>query len=191
MIRAIFPLPVFLLPGGYTKLRIFEPRYLSMVGEALKRDHGFVICKPSEDEQLDITNEGIYVRIVDFSQDQNGQLLVDVHAQHRVHIKLPFQNNQSLTYATISEFSGPLWKHSDDTVSHFTSEMGEMLSHVFYQHPQIDALYQEKHFEDPVWVASRWLELLPIKNSEKHKLQSSVNFEQVVNFLHTVLYKSQ
>ncbi|KKN51894.1 hypothetical protein LCGC14_0617900, partial [marine sediment metagenome] len=26
MKRAIFPLPIFMLPEGYTRLRIFEPR---------------------------------------------------------------------------------------------------------------------------------------------------------------------
>jgi len=37
----IFPLPVFLLPGGVTKLRIFEPRYLKMVSTA-SSGQGFV-----------------------------------------------------------------------------------------------------------------------------------------------------
>ena len=30
----LFPLSIFLLPGGITRLRIFEPRYLKMVAIA-------------------------------------------------------------------------------------------------------------------------------------------------------------
>ena len=44
MKRAIFPLPVFILPEGATKLRIFEQRYLDMVKEAAKDNTGFVVC---------------------------------------------------------------------------------------------------------------------------------------------------
>ncbi|MCE9679476.1 hypothetical protein LZP69_09915 [Shewanella sp. AS1] len=32
---AVFPLPLFILPGGIQRLRIFEPRYLAMVAEAM------------------------------------------------------------------------------------------------------------------------------------------------------------
>ncbi|BBN83294.1 peptidase S16 [Pseudoalteromonas sp. A25] len=191
MIRALFPLPVFLLPGGYTKLRIFEPRYLTMVGNALKRDEGFVLCPHVENAYLNVPSEGMYVRIVDFSQDKGGQLLIDVAAQHRVTIADPFQDEQNLRHATISIIEQPVWCDVEPSQSDFAGEMADMLSDVFVQNPEIDALYREKHFDDPVWVASRWLELLPMKDAEKHKLKSSVNFEQVVNFLHTILYKSQ
>ncbi|MBD1584044.1 LON peptidase substrate-binding domain-containing protein [Pseudoalteromonas sp. S16_S37] len=191
MIRAIFPLPVFLLPGGYTKLRIFEPRYLSMVGDALKRDQGFVLCRHIDDAYLNVPKEGVYVRIVDFSQDCTGQLLIDVFAKHRVSIDKPYMDKQNLRHAHIDIIETPIWHYQSTQSSHFTSQMGEMLSKVFSQHPEIDELYREKHFEDPVWVASRWLELLPMKDAEKHKLKSSVNFEQVVSFLHTILNKPQ
>ncbi|NOU50325.1 hypothetical protein HG263_07185 [Pseudoalteromonas sp. JBTF-M23] len=191
MIRAIFPLGVFLLPGGYTKLRIFEPRYLTMVGDALKRDNGFVLCRHTDNAYLNVPKEGVYVRIVDFSQDGNGQLLIDVFAEHRVSIKNPYMDEQNLRHAHINIIAEPLWRYQSTLSSHFTSQMGEMLSNVFSQNPEIDELYRDKHFEDPVWVASRWLELLPMKESEKHKLKSSVNFEQVVSFLHTILNESQ
>ena len=191
MIRAIFPLPVFLLPGGYTKLRIFEPRYLTMVSDALKQEQGFVLCRFEEEAPLNTPSEGIYVEIVDFSQDKGGHLLIDVHAKYRVAISNPRIDKHDLRHADIREIDQPVWQQRVDVELGITNEMSDMLVDVFAQHPQIDELYQNKHFNDPIWVASRWLELLPMKDSEKHKVNSSANFEQVVRFLHTVLYKSQ
>ncbi|WP_105169587.1 LON peptidase substrate-binding domain-containing protein [Pseudoalteromonas sp. T1lg23B] len=191
MRRAIFPLPIFLLPGGYTRLRIFEPRYLSMVGEALKNAHGFVLCEYVEQAVLNVPQEGVLVDIIDFSQDEGGQLLIDVYAKHRVALSAPYQDEQQLRYADVTVIEERVWNSCDLKANHFVSEMSEMLADLFAQHPHLDQLYREKHFHDPLWVASRWLELLPINISEKHKLRSNGNFEQVINFLHTVLYQTE
>lgn len=40
---AVFPLPIFLLPRGRQRLRIFEPKYLAMVAHAAQGD-GFIIA---------------------------------------------------------------------------------------------------------------------------------------------------
>ncbi|OHU85412.1 MULTISPECIES: LON peptidase substrate-binding domain-containing protein [Pseudoalteromonas] len=191
MKRAIFPLPIFLLPGGYTRLRIFEPRYLSMVGEALKNTQGFVLCEYVEQAVLNVPNEGVLVDIIDFSQDQDGQLLIDVYAKHRVRLSAPFQDEQKLSHADVTVLDEYVWDRNEIKATHFISDMSEMLAELFTQHPHLDQLYREKHFHDPLWVASRWLELLPINIAEKHKLRANGNFEQVVDFLHTVLYQSE
>ncbi|CAM4186582.1 LON peptidase substrate-binding domain-containing protein [Pseudoalteromonas byunsanensis] len=191
MRRAIFPLPIFLLPGGYTRLKIFEPRYLSMVGESLKSGQGFVLCEYVEQADLNVPKEGVLVEVIDFSQDEGGQLLIDVFAKHRVKLSTPYQDEQQLRYADVTVIEHSAWERSDLHASHFLSDMSEMLADLFAQHPHIDQLYRDKHFHDPLWVASRWLELLPINISEKHKLRADGNFEQVINFLHTVLYQSQ
>lgn len=40
---AVFPLPLFILPRGRQRLRIFEPKYLKMVAHAAQGD-GFIIA---------------------------------------------------------------------------------------------------------------------------------------------------
>ncbi|MBX2878969.1 MAG: LON peptidase substrate-binding domain-containing protein, partial [Granulosicoccus sp.] len=37
----LFPLSTVLFPGGVLPLRIFEPRYLAMIGECMKNQTGF------------------------------------------------------------------------------------------------------------------------------------------------------
>ena len=89
MKRAIFPLPVFILPEGATKLRIFEQRYLDMVKEAAKDYTGFVLCTYQHDTEFNLPNLGCLMQINDFNQDDSGQLLIDVYAQTAVTIHNP------------------------------------------------------------------------------------------------------
>ena len=49
----LFPLNVYLLPGGILPLRLFEPRYLRML--SLSQAHGFALCllgRRREDGQM-------------------------------------------------------------------------------------------------------------------------------------------
>ena len=86
MKRAIFPLPLFILPQGYTRLRIFEPRYLNMVKNALQNEVSFVLCTFEHDTPFNISAQGCLVDIIDFDQDDNGMLLIDVRASQSVQI---------------------------------------------------------------------------------------------------------
>lgn len=191
MNRAIFPLPVFLLPQGYTRLRIFEDRYMKMVKNALLQNTGFVLCTVAGFTDDTLLNEGVYVEIVDFSQDDAGQLLIDVYARNRVKIKNVHQDETGLRHGDIRVIDDPLWLYKEDEVSEFDATLSSMLESIFKRHPHLDSLYQEKSFTRPVWVASRWLELLPMETSQKEKLKSAQSFDQVTNFLHTILIEAE
>ena len=67
---ALFPLSVFLLPDGITRLRIFEPRYKRLVSQAMSSGEGFGLCLPKEANSL--YNIGTRVEIYNFGQDKSG-----------------------------------------------------------------------------------------------------------------------
>ena len=92
MKRAIFPLPIFVLPEGYTRLRIFEPRYLNMVKTALQNNVGFVLCTYQHDTPFNISAQGCLVDIIDFDQDPSNMLLIDVYAAKSVQINDVYQD---------------------------------------------------------------------------------------------------
>ena len=184
---ALFPLPIFLLPGGYTRLKIFEQRYLHMVKEASKTGQGFVLCNYVEDAAYNVPGEGVLVKIVDFSQDPNGQLLIDVFGESRVSINDVHCDKQQLRYGECEKLDGPPWECHDAWLSLIDNDLQHKLEHVFHANPVLDDLYREKDFSDPIWVAYRWLELLPIPMMQKEKVKQAQTFEQVANFLHTVL----
>ncbi len=184
---ALFPLPIFLLPGGFTRLRIFEQRCLYMVKEAAKTEQGFVLCPYLADTPNNVSKEGVHVKIVDFSQDDDGQLLIDVEALSRVAISNVEVDSQSLRYGDCDIIDGPPWQCSEEALSLVDETLVDKLQSVFIANPILDDLYRDKHFTQPLWVAYRWLEILPISMTQKLKIKQAQTFEQVAEFLHTVL----
>ena len=74
---ALFPLHTVLFPGGLLPLRIFESRYLDMVGRCLKAREGFgvvAIRAGSEIGEADVYAVGTGAEIVDFDRDERGLL---------------------------------------------------------------------------------------------------------------------
>mgnify|MGYP000162119906 FL=1 len=187
MKRAIFPLPIFILPEGYTRLRIFEPRYLNMVKTALKNNTGFVLCTFEHDTPFNISAQGCLVDIIDFDQDDNDVLLIDVFASKSVQINDVYQDEEELRHGLISDCKTPYW-YSDKNKQvgeHFL--LHDALRNVFYGNPELSLLYKTTNFSNLAWIAARWLELLPISIEKKQQLAFETNFDNLLNFLHTVI----
>ena len=84
----LFPLNVYLLPGGILPLRLFEPRYLRML--SLSQDHGFGLCllgTRREDGQMPLLALGTRVEVTDFNQLDDGTLGITVRGieRYRLH----------------------------------------------------------------------------------------------------------
>ncbi|GAL11330.1 hypothetical protein JCM19233_2316 [Vibrio astriarenae] len=61
--------------------------------------------------------------------------------------------------------------------------MSAHLRSVYENFPQISELYDSCHFDDAVWVAQRWLELLPLKVSHFDFLSVQANSDEALVFL--------
>ena len=90
----LFPLGQVLVPGGYMALRIFEARYLDLVGRCMREDAGFgvVLIRRGADTygagmgQPEIHDIGTAARIVDFDQADAGQLAIGIGGERRFHV---------------------------------------------------------------------------------------------------------
>ncbi|MDQ9089975.1 MULTISPECIES: LON peptidase substrate-binding domain-containing protein [Pseudoalteromonas] len=187
MKRAIFPLPVFILPCGYTRLRIFEPRYLEMVKESLKTEQGFVLCQYDIDSYLNVPKYGCLVDIIDFSQDKHGQLLIDVVATSVVEINDVCENKQQLRYGQLSATENIFWFQQPRQFANKDKYLQTALQQLFASNEQLNELYRETHFNELNWVVARWLELLPISIDKKQQLAFESDFANIHSFLHTVI----
>lgn len=86
---AIFPLPgAILLPRSRLPLHIFEPRYLAMLGDALKTDHRLIgMVQPmaqAGDEGLH--QIGTAGRVTSFSETEDGRYMVTLTGVSRFRI---------------------------------------------------------------------------------------------------------
>lgn len=91
----LFPLGQVLFIGARMPLRIFEPRYVDMVGACLREDtpFGVVLIRKGRDahigadaRQPDIFNIGTSARIVDFDRGSDGLLTIKVVGERKFRI---------------------------------------------------------------------------------------------------------
>src|SRR5204862_5803499 len=74
----LFPLKTVLFPGGPLPLRIFEARYLEMVGRGLKEHTPFgvvlILAATESDAAPSVADIGTSARVVDFDTLPDGHI---------------------------------------------------------------------------------------------------------------------
>lgn len=182
-----FPLGVFLLPAGITRLKVFEPRYLRLVRIAMK-EHGFVILpNTNEANNTNISKSemlwGSWVDIVNFDQGDDGVLEIDVQCKSLVRVNVLAKETDALHFADVQ-----VLKHWAEKVS---SKRNVTLSHslarLFENNHLLDEIYPNKHINDRYWVIARWLELLPVNLTIKHQFVLEDSFAQAERFVGSII----
>ncbi len=178
----LFPLPVFLLPQGLTRLRIFEPRYLKMVSLAMK-DQGFVIFSQSTENMKGVGQTGSWVEIINFDQSDDGLLLIDVRCKSLVNIITITQDADNLHHSDVS-----VKEHWPDvTIDKVTARLSASLKKVFNDNTELNTLYPQPCFTSANWVVARWLELLPVELVEKDLFFAQYSFNEAKVFLQNII----
>ncbi|MEG3219569.1 hypothetical protein PD716_02865 [Vibrio gigantis] len=176
---AVFPLPIFLLPGGRQRLRIFEPKYLAMVAHAAKGD-GFIIATQDNSEHL--SSWGTKVSIVDFNMSDDLILEIDVEGEKLVQLHESFRDDDDLIKSKFSLL--PHWPvHEYKVPNVFTA----FLVQLFRDHDSIRALYPTPDFESSQWICARLLEMMPIPLEKKTEFTEPASFPSLVPFLNQII----
>lgn len=169
--RQTLDIPLFLLhtvlfPGGALPLRIFEPRYLDMVGNCLKNDCSFGVCLISEGKETGEAAEsfgyGTLATISYWQQLPDGLLGVTVRGQQRFKILSREVGKNQLTTARVELLENEpvvaLPSHFDELADMVRTMLQEM-GHPYTTLP--------KHYDQASWVGYRLAELLPISLVQK------------------------
>lgn len=178
----VFPLPIFLLPDGVTRLRIFEPRYLKMVRMATQ-NQGFVVLLNDQKDKLYEKNWASWVEIINFDQDQDGLLLIDIKCKALVTLNNVTIDDDKLRHADVSLIEHWPSKEHDET----THQLATSLLEVFEQNEPLNFMYQSTFEDKANWVISRWLELLPVKLSAKSIFADARSYEQAKQFVESIV----
>lgn len=178
----VFPLPVFLLPNGITRLRIFEPRYLKLVKIATT-EQGFVILLNANSSPLPEIKWGSWVDIINFDKGEDGVLEVDVKCKSLVSILSLENDNQQLSFARVTEISH--WSQKTKQIKF--NELSTSLEAVFENDKMLDELYHEKSTHNASWVVARWLELLPINLNIKNTFINDYSYQEAESFVHDII----
>jgi Lon protease-like protein len=162
----LFPLGTVLFPGGPLPLRIFEARYIDLVGRCMRDGSGFGVVLILEGEEAGgaatTYDVGTYARIVDFSQQSDGLLGIRAIGERRFRILACRRERDGLNVAQVE------WLPEERTVE-LPDEFADLGPLIDAALGQLTELYlgMERHLRDAAWIAARLAEILPVPMRHK------------------------
>lgn len=194
MMLAVFPLPIVLLPGGVTRLNIFEPKYIRLVTESY-RDGGFALLpykQSTSDTALSCAKDSIaaWVEIIDFSTSADGLLSIDIKAKQLIEITSVKSEADGLLRASFTALqhwsdTNELRNIKQDNIAN--KKLCSVLTNIFEEHENLAVLYPHANQQDLPWVCARFIELLPLDMTHKINFMAPESFDQCLAFLHTTI----
>ena len=191
----LFPLNTVLFPGGWMPLRIFEVRYLDMIGRCHRAGAPFGIVCLSEGHEVrrvdpqaggeapsfakeDFHAVGVLARIDSLEKPQPGLLMIRCQGMQRFKVDRRQQLPHGLWVADVTldapEPVVPVPDHLDGA----RNRLQQLLMNLRERQPEVLAqlpLQEPYHWNDCGWVANRWAELLPAPTELKQRLMSLDN----------------
>jgi len=167
----IFPLHTVFYPGGALPLRIFEPRYLDMVGKCLREESGFGVCLISEGTETGNAAEsfeyGTFGKISYWQQLPEGLLGVTVRGEQRFKIISRQIGANQLCIAKVEMLPDEEQVVLPVRFQYLAEIAEEMLTQIGHPYTTLP-----KFYDDASWVGYRLAELLPMALVQKqHFLQ--------------------
>jgi Lon protease-like protein len=165
----LFPLRTVLFPGGLLPLRIFETRYVDMVGRCMREGGEFGVLLIESGAEAGspgrLAEVGTSARIIDFSKLPDGLLGLMCRGARRFRLLARRTQADGLNLGEIEWLAptpaSPLESRHQPLVrilQRVLPELGEMGQHL------------EPEYENAGWVADRLTELLPLERGAQQRL---------------------
>jgi len=180
----LFPLGTVLFPGGVLPLRIFEVRYLDMIGRCHKSGAPFgVVCltQGSEVRRAGAQAEsfatlGTLAAIREFDAPQAGLLQIECVGTQRFRLQSSELQKHGLWTADAEVVADDIAMALPDDLQHTADALRRLIDALEERQrtegngPVRLPIGQPYRFEDCGWVANRWCELLPMQAGLKQRL---------------------
>lgn len=165
----LFPLNAVLFPHGVLSLRVFEPRYMTLVKESLGQETPFGICLIAAGSEAGAPAEphrvGTEARIVAWDMTQPGILNIGVRGSERFHILSSAADANGLLRASIEPVAAEPHVPVPPSLGALLPLLQAMVADV-----GAERLPPPHRFDDAAWVGYRFSELLPIPLLARQKL---------------------
>jgi len=173
---ALFPLQTVLFPGGLLSLKVFEARYLDLIGACLRANAPFgVVCLAQGAEAganpkgVRIESTGVFARIDDIDSEQQGILRVRCTGTQRFRLTgAPTQQADGLWTAPVETLADDAACRPEPALRGTIDALAQAVAALKEKGPL--PLREPLQLDDAGWVANRWCELLPISLAAKQKL---------------------
>jgi len=189
----LFPLQTVLFPDGLLTLKVFEARYLDLVGSCLRegRTFGVVALKQGNESRVAggpsvvFETVGTLAELIDVDSAQAGILHVRCRGTRRFGVRNSRQESDGLWIARAASVpdDAPVApsESAHDTVRGLASAIATLKAQ------GAEPFLEPYRFDSAGWVANRWCEILPISLAAKQKLMelpdAQVRLQLVDEFL--------
>ncbi len=200
----LFPLQSVLFPGGYLPMRIFEVRYLDMIGRNHKAGAPFGVVSLTEGREVrlpsarvpsaaagvdgarargdgfaqeDFRDVGTLATITQLERPNPGLMVIQCTATQRFRITRREQLKHGLWMADVELLPDDalvVVPHDLQSVSQALQELLKGLQERVADPAEIP-LQPPYHWEDCGWLANRWCELLPVSVGQKYRFMTLDN----------------
>ncbi|HJW10565.1 MAG TPA: LON peptidase substrate-binding domain-containing protein [Albitalea sp.] len=171
----LFPLQAVLFPDGLLNLKVFEARYLDLIGSCMRDGTPFGVVALKLGTEVRKANEsvafetiGTMAELIDADSAQAGILQVRCRGLRRFEVRTSKQQPDGLWIAQVAslpddEPSAPA-ETMIETVKGLANAIGTLKAQGSVP------FLQPYRFDQAGWVANRWCEILPISLAAKQKL---------------------
>jgi Lon protease-like protein len=163
----LFPLNTVLFPGGELKLRIFEPRYLTMVSRCMRAQAPFGVVAIKHGSEVGIAETylvGTLAEIVDFRQEPDGLLGLTVAGRGTFAVERIQRAADGLYLGEVR--LDPAAAPAALPPRH--AKLGELLRKLFERTGTAASI--QGAYDDAHWIGYRLAELLPLPVELRQKL---------------------
>jgi len=191
----LFPLQTVLFPGGLLPLRIFEVRYLDMIGRCFKAGQPFgVVCLTAgRDVQQPapaagapsgeaFAREAFYpvgtlATITEMTRPQPGLMMIRSTGTQRFRLKSSEKLKHGLWVGDIEPIAADAVVAVPDDLAHTRRALQKLLLQIeqSVEEPSQMPVQGPYHWDDCAWLANRWCELLPLGPDVKHRFMALDN----------------
>ncbi len=189
----LFPLEAVLFPGGLLPLRIFEVRYLDMIGKCRKNGAPFgvvTLTKGTEVRRPDDGSPGgdgfaheafhavgTLATITEFSAVHAGLIVIRCTGTKRFRMSSHERLKHGLWTANVATLADDLPVNIPQDLQGVATALGNLITTLLARtvtSPQMP-LQPPYRLDDCGWVANRWCELLPMPLAHKQLLMELDN----------------
>ena len=179
----LFPLGTVLFPGGLLPLRIFEVRYLDMIGKCRKAGVPFGVVSLTSGAEVrkagaqaeSFANVGTLADIHAFDAPQSGLLQIECVGTTRFRVRHSALQKNGLWIAEVEAVADDVALDIPDDLRHTATALRRLVDTLEARRRAqgdtvrlpVGAPYR---FDDCGWVANRWCELVPMQLALKQRL---------------------
>lgn len=175
-----------MFPEGPLPLRIFEARYVDMIGRCMKNDEPFGVLLIREGQEAagpaTTYDVGTLARIVDWYQGSDGLLGVTARGERRFRLREARREPDGLNVGEIELLPEELQLPLPEEYRPMAKILADVLD-------DLGRLYEdlERRLDDAGWVTNRFVEILPIDLEEKQLCLEQSDPVERLRLVHDVL----